>query len=151
MIKVYPLICGLTIALIAENSAATSINTSITVYKSPYCGCCSAWIKHLERHGFSVITHDTENLQVYKQQANLPYGLGSCHTAFVDQYAIEGHVPAQDIQKMLSEKPDFRGLAVPGMPAGSPGMDFSDKKERYQTLGYTIQGQTDVYKIHGIN
>ncbi|AMO54530.1 hypothetical protein GZ77_23500 [Endozoicomonas montiporae] len=120
----------------------------IDVYKSPTCGCCTKWVRHLEDSGFSVVAHNVENLNDYKLKANLPYSLGSCHTAFIDGYAIEGHVPASDIKRLLVEKPSIRGLAVPGMPIGSPGMEFGDRKDPYQTIGYTKDGLTRVFASH---
>ncbi|PWQ92294.1 DUF411 domain-containing protein [Leucothrix pacifica] len=94
----------------------------VTVYKSASCGCCAAWIDHMKDNGFPVEAHDSDNLNQYKIKAKLGPGLGSCHTAFVGDYAIEGHVPADDVKRLLSEKPDISGLTAPGMPMNSPGM-----------------------------
>lgn len=94
----------------------------VTVYKSATCGCCTAWVEHMKNSGFPVETHDADNLNDYKIKAKLGAGLGSCHTAFVDGYAIEGHVPADDVKRLLTEKPDISGLTAPGMPMNSPGM-----------------------------
>ena len=94
----------------------------VTVYKSATCGCCAAWIDHMKDSGFPVEAHDSDNLNEYKIKAKLGAGLGSCHTAFVGDYAIEGHVPADDVKRLLLEKPDISGLTAPGMPMNSPGM-----------------------------
>ena len=94
----------------------------VTVYKSATCGCCAAWIDHMKDNGFPVEAHDADNLNKYKVKAKLGAGLGSCHTAFVGDYAIEGHVPADDVKRLLTEKPDISGLTAPGMPMNSPGM-----------------------------
>ena len=94
----------------------------VTVYKSATCGCCAAWIDHMKDNGFPVEAHDSDNLNEYKIKAKLGAGLGSCHTAFVGGYAVEGHVPANDVKRMLLEKPDISGLTAPGMPMNSPGM-----------------------------
>lgn len=94
----------------------------ITVYKSATCGCCTAWIDHMKDNGFPVEAHDSDDLNKYKIKAKLGAGLGSCHTAFVGDYAIEGHVPADDVKRLLVEKPDISGLTAPGMPMNSPGM-----------------------------
>ena len=94
----------------------------VTVYKSATCGCCAAWIDHMKDSGFTVESHDADNLNQYKVKAKLGAGLGSCHTAFVGDYAIEGHVPADDVKRLLVEKPDISGLTAPGMPMNSPGM-----------------------------
>lgn len=94
----------------------------VTVYKSATCGCCAAWIEHMQDSGFTVKTHNADNLTQYKIKAKLGAGLGSCHTAFVGDYAIEGHVPADDVKRLLAEKPAISGLTAPGMPMNSPGM-----------------------------
>lgn len=120
---------------------------AITVYKTPTCGCCTNWIKHLEANGFEAEVHDLQDLTPIKQQAGLQPELASCHTATVGDYAIEGHVPAADIKRLLEERPQARGLAVPGMPMGSPGMEgpYSDS---YDTLLYTEKGTTTVFQHH---
>ncbi|MEZ5537199.1 MAG: DUF411 domain-containing protein [Thiolinea sp.] len=109
----------------------------VTVYKNATCGCCKDWVSHLERSGFRVEAHDVGNMLEYKQQAKLGAGMGSCHTAFVDGYAVEGHVPAKDIKRMLLEKPDISGLTVPRMPVGSPGMEVEGQPaDAFQVLSY---------------
>ena len=118
---------------------------TIVVYKSATCGCCSDWVKHMEENGFEVKTNNVDRLGEYKEQANVPYGLGSCHTGFIDGYVIEGHVPASDVKRMLTERPKIRGLAVPGMPMGSPGMDYGNKKDAYKVISYTKSGTTAVF------
>ena len=95
----------------------------MTVYKSPTCGCCDKWIEHVQKHGFVVEAHNVRDVRPYKIQGGLPAGMGSCHTAFVGGYLIEGHVPADVIERLLEERPAIAGLAVPGMPMGSPGME----------------------------
>ena len=136
------LFCASTVLLAEERLPG------IHVFKSPTCGCCAKWVKHLEDSGFSVNVKNVDNVSDYKREAHLPYSLGSCHTAFVDGYAIEGHVPASDIKRLLTEKPDIRGLAVPGMPAGSPGMEYGSRKDAYQTISYTIDGVVTVFASH---
>lgn len=136
----------LTVAPLSAFGAETF--STIMVYKSPTCGCCSEWVKHLQESGFKVMSHNVQDVGKYKEKANLPYGMGSCHTAFVDGYAIEGHVPASDIRRMLTEKTDIRGIAVPGMPIGSPGMEYGDRKDAYQTISYTKDGHKSVFASH---
>lgn len=121
---------------------------SIHVYKSPTCGCCTAWIDHLESNGFNVEATDTHNMNRIKIDAGLTRNLASCHTAFVGDYVIEGHVPAEDIHQLIANAPNARGLAVPGMPAGSPGMEMGDRKDHYQVLMFNDQGQTKVFAEH---
>ena len=98
----------------------------ITVYKSPYCGCCKAWIKHVEAAGYTVIVRDKEDMDGIKEILKVPEPAYSCHTAVVEDYIIEGHVPVAEIDRLLQERPKARGLAVPGMPTGSPGMEVPD-------------------------
>ena len=119
--KITTLIAGTILTLNSLASFAADEFPEVTVYKSPTCGCCTGWIKHLEESGFEVTSHNVSDVGEYKQKANLPYGMGSCHTAFVGGYAVEGHVPASDIKRMLTEKPAIRGIAVPGMPVGLTG------------------------------
>ena len=109
----------------------------VTVYKSATCGCCQAWVSHLEQNGFTVEAHDVGNMLEYKQKAKLGAGMGSCHTAFVDGYAVEGHVPAKDLKRLLLQKPAISGLTVPRMPIGSPGMEVPGRPaDAFQVLGY---------------
>ena len=96
----------------------------MTVYKDPNCGCCSNWVKHMEAAGHTVKTVNTEDMDSIKAAFGVPEQLHSCHTAKVDGYVLEGHVPAADVERLLSERPKARGLSVPGMPAGSPGMEM---------------------------
>jgi hypothetical protein len=115
--------------------AAASTAIPATVHKNPWCGCCLAWVAHLERHGFAVTVVDVEDLAPLKQKLGVPVHLASCHTAEIDGYTIEGHVPAEAIHRLLDERPAVAGLAVPGMPAGSPGME-SDMPEAYDVIAF---------------
>jgi hypothetical protein len=126
-------------AQLAANAADT-----VVVYKTPTCGCCSDWVDHVKAHGYTVVTHDLQDLRQVKQQLGVPATTESCHTAVVRGYTVEGHVPADLIQKMLAEKPRFRGIAVPGMPVGSPGME-GPWKQAYDVLSFDEQGRTEVY------
>lgn len=107
----------------------------IEVYKSPACGCCHLWVEHLEASGFQVKAQDTDDVSQIKMIAGVPGHLAACHTALVDGFVIEGHVPAAAIQRLLREQPDIQGLAVPGMPAGSPGMP-DPNPERYDVIAF---------------
>jgi hypothetical protein len=118
----------------------------ITVYKSPTCGCCVAWEEHLEAHGLRVKSVNRTDMQAVKQQQGLPRMLASCHTAVADGYVIEGHVPAKDVVRLLSERPEgVDGLAVPGMPIGSPGMERGDELDPYNVLAFSEDGRTGVF------
>ena len=116
----------------------------ITVYKDPGCDCCVKWVKHLSANGFVVSPNDVQNMDEIKRTMNVPTTLQSCHTAVVGRYVIEGHVPADVIKKFLAEKPSALGLAVPGMPIGSPGMEGA-RAERYNVLAFERNGTTRVY------
>lgn len=130
----------------AETASATASATAsvITVYKDPGCQCCVKWIKHLSTNGFVVMPHDSNDMAEIKKNMRVPDALQSCHTAVVDRYVIEGHVPADVIKKMLAEKPAIQGLAVPGMPMGSPGMEGS-RTDKYDVVAFTTDGKTRVY------
>jgi len=116
----------------------------VTVYKSPTCGCCSKWIDHMKAAGFEVRAVDLEDLTETKQAAGVPIRLRTCHTALVDGYVVEGHVPADLVQRLLKERPKVTGVAVPGMPMGSPGME-GPTKEPYDVLLFTKDGKTTVF------
>lgn len=118
---------------------------NMVVYKDPNCGCCSQWIDHVRKAGFTVDVKDTSDMDSMKSAIGLPAALASCHTAKVGSYIVEGHVPADLIVKLLREKPAARGLAVPGMPVGSPGMEMGNRKDPYDVLLFDAKGKTTVY------
>jgi len=120
----------------------------VTVYKSATCGCCKKWVQHLQTNGFSVRAINVDDVVKYKSANGVPLMLGSCHTAVVDGYVIEGHVPANDIKRLLKERPAVSGLAVPGMPVGSPGMEQGGRKDRYNVISFDKQGRTSVFSSH---
>lgn len=119
--------------------------TDVAVYKNAQCGCCSKWVEHLKSNGFRVSTHDVAALNEIKRAHGVPATLASCHTAIVDGYVVEGHAPADVIQRLLAERPRVKGIAVPGMPIGSPGMEGS-YVQRYDILSFDAQGKTVVYE-----
>jgi len=121
----------------------------VTVYKSPTCGCCGAWIEHLEEDGFVVEANDTVDLATVKAENQVPPQLQSCHTALIGGYVIEGHVPAEDINRLLAERPDVVGLAVPGMPAGSPGMEIDGHPgQPFDVIAFDQSGNVEVFASH---
>ena len=123
----------------------------VEVWKDPNCGCCKDWMAHLEGAGFVVKAHDKGNTAA-RAVLGMPQRLGSCHTAVVQGYVIEGHVPATDIQRLLAEQPQALGLAVPGMPVGSPGMDgevYGGRRDAYQVLLVQKNGSTQVFSRYG--
>jgi hypothetical protein len=119
----------------------------VTVYKSPTCGCCGKWVKHMESSGFKVISKNRKNLDPIKKQFAIKQSFQSCHTAKIGDYVVEGHVPADDIKRMLKEKPAIDGLAVPGMPMGSPGME-GHRKDNYEVLVINKGDVTGVFSKH---
>ena len=121
---------------------------TMTVYKSPFCGCCSYWIDIMKTKGFKIDVIETNEVNNIKQKADLQAGQTSCHTAFVDGYVIEGHVDYSAIKKMLVEKPNILGITVPGMPIGSPGMEQGNTKQAYNILYVNKDGSTGVYEAH---
>jgi len=121
--------------------------TEVEVYKSPSCGCCKNWVQHMRENGFTVKTHEVNDVTPYKIKGGVPPTLASCHTAVVDGYVIEGHVPAQDIKRLLKEHPRVQGLAAPGMPASAPGMDQSSNQP-YDVLSFDKAGKISVYARH---
>lgn len=117
----------------------------IAVYKDPNCGCCGQWVAHLRAAGFSVKVHDATDIVRIKREAGIPDHLQSCHTAMIDGYVIEGHVPAADIERLLSERPAARGLAVPGMPVGSPGMEQGAMRDPYDVILFQEDGTGTIF------
>lgn len=122
----------------------------VVVHKNETCGCCNLWVKHLEAAGFTVEVNNVSNMASIKERVGVPYAMGSCHTGEVEGYFVEGHVPAADIRKLLREKPAAKGLTVPGMPSGSPGMEVpSGKVDAYDVLLVAKDGSTSVFARHG--
>lgn len=121
----------------------------MTVYKTPTCGCCSKWVDHMKAAGFPVEAVDTTHadLQNIKRAHGVPAHAASCHTAVVNGYVVEGHVPAEDVARMLRERPDIRGLAVPGMPMGSPGME-GPISQKYDVIAIGKNGEESVWASH---
>ncbi len=130
--------------LLLSGGPMTANATEVTIYKSSTCGCCKNWVKHMEANGFAVKSVDVTDIRPYKSKYGVTPSLASCHTALIEGYAIEGHVPAADIKRMLRERPAIRGLAVPGMPSGSPGME-QGYKDHYNVFSFDKAGAISVY------
>jgi hypothetical protein len=126
------------------SDAVTASADTIEVWKDPNCGCCKSWVEHMRKHGFTVIAHDTADMTPVKQRNKVGADLASCHTGVIRGYTIEGHVPADLVRKMLDEKPAIAGLAVPGMPMGSPGME-GGRADKYDVIAFTADGGRKVY------
>jgi hypothetical protein len=118
---------------------------SVTVYKSASCGCCANWVEHMRAAGFQIASHDVDDIAVVKRKYSVPADLESCHTAVVGGYVLEGHVPADVVKRLLAERPKVVGVAVPGMPMGSPGMEVPGRKDSYNIISFDQAGQHKVY------
>jgi hypothetical protein len=142
------LLAGLLLAPVVRPGHAAGAAPEVAVWKTPTCGCCGAWVRHLEANGFRTAVTVLEDLAPVKAKHGVPADLASCHTAVVAGYVVEGHVPAGDIKRLLRERPRAAGLVVPGMPAGSPGME-GPVSQRYATLLLAADGSTTVFAFHG--
>ena len=132
-----------------HQAAMAAVNPAlITVWKTPDCGCCKEWVTHLRKNGFEVVTNDIKDTAPMRQKLGLPVKFGSCHTAQMGAYVLEGHVPAQEVRRLLREKPQAVGLAVPGMPVGSPGMEVGNTQDAYDVLLVLSDGSSRVYQSY---
>jgi hypothetical protein len=128
-------------------AAQSTPKPQMTVYKSPTCGCCSKWIAHMQANGFVVKAVDVDDIDAVKREHGVPADATSCHTGIVNGYVVEGHVPADAVQKMLKDKPSIAGIAVPGMPMGSPGMEVpGGQKEAFNVVSFDKAGRIAVYQ-----
>jgi hypothetical protein len=131
----------------AQQGASAPANAEVVMYKNPGCECCEKWAEYMQGSGYSVETVESQNLSAVKAEQGVPRNMGACHTALVGDYVVEGHVPAEDVIRLLREKPDVRGLVVPGMPASSPGMNTA-LNEPFKTFLLKNDGSTEVYAQH---
>lgn len=134
-------------------TALAKAQPTVEVWKTATCGCCHDWVAHMQANGFTVVTHDVSETAKSAKRTSLgiPVQLGSCHTALVNGYALEGHVPASDVHRLLKERPQAAGLSVPGMPIGSPGMDgpaYGGRKDSYATLLVRRDGSSSIFQAH---
>jgi hypothetical protein len=127
---------------------ADSSKNQVRVWKTPNCGCCSEWVTHLRSSGFEVVTYDVNDTGPIRQKLGLAEKYGSCHTGKLGDYSLEGHVPAKEMQRLLREKPTALGLAVPGMPVGSPGMEMGKNRDAYDVLLILKNGSFRVYQSY---
>ena len=139
--------------LTAKTTVATTSSAAlprVVVHKSPSCGCCALWVTHMREAGFSVEVRDTDDLKPIKKRLGVPLGKGSCHTAQVGKLVVEGHVPAEDIKRLLAANDGAKGLVLPGMPAGSPGMETSNGRvDRYTVEKINADGSAAPFSTHG--
>ena len=134
---------GTSLQPVSDMSAADL--PQLVVYKNASCGCCKIWVQHMAKNGFAAKVTDVDNMSPIKERVGVPYGMGSCHTAEVGGYFIEGHVPAEQVLRLLKEKPKAKGLTVPGMPIGSPGMEQGNMQQPYEVHLVNKDGTTSVY------
>lgn len=150
LFKTIAIVLAMSLAACGDSvTTAAKGDNFVEVWKTPTCGCCSEWVEHLKDNGFTVKVNDVDNTDSFRAALGMPQQYGSCHSAKVGGYAIEGHVPAADIQKLLSQKPaDVAGLSVPAMPMGSPGMehpDFPQKRAEYDVLLISKRGDSSTF------
>ncbi|MDB5762947.1 MAG: hypothetical protein JWQ21_1942 [Herminiimonas sp.] len=136
---------GAMLALVPPAGMAYAALPPIEVYKTANCGCCQSWVAHLRSNGFTVKAQDVANLSDYRAKFGVPQALASCHTGVVNGYALEGHVPASEIKRMLAERPEAKGLAVPSMPLGAPGME-GPRSDPFDVLIFQADGSHSVYR-----
>ncbi|MGB6298130.1 MAG: DUF411 domain-containing protein [Rivularia sp. (in: cyanobacteria)] len=130
-----------------ETAPLLSGAKQVTVYRSPYCSCCEGWIEHMQKHGFEIKNDiKTEEMEAIKQEYKVPQQLTSCHTAIIDGYVMEGHVPASDIKRFLARSPKQKGLSVPAMPSGTPGMEMGDKKDPFAVVSFDNNREIKIFK-----
>ena len=138
-------ITAITLLMAAPSMAASSKASEITVYRTPSCSCCGGWIAHLKAQGFQAKEVAISNVDKLKQQHGVPNDLASCHTAVVQGYVIEGHVPAEDIKRLLAQHPKVAGITVPGMPVGTPGMEDGDRRDPFTVFSFDAQGNAQAF------
>ena len=141
------LVAALSAVSLLLGTAPDAGETEVMVYKTPTCGCCSKWVDHLEANGFKVKSKNLADLRPVKRMNGVPLQLSSCHTAIIGGYFVEGHVPAQDVKRLLAERPNIAGIVVPRMPVGSPGME-GPNPEAYSVLAVKKDGSTEVFSRH---
>ena len=138
-----------TALVVSALTALAQAPLTMTVYKSPTCGCCAKWVEHVKKAGFAVTVKDMPNVGEIKFARGVPAELASCHTAVVGDYVVEGHVPAPDVRRLLKERPKVRGIAVGGMPAGSPGMEVpGGRADKYEVVAFLRDGTTRTFARH---
>lgn len=156
LIKLCVLFMCVQLALAGESiwdkpTAAMDKPAEMTVYRSPTCGCCGKWIEHMKKHGFVIKDIQTADMDAVKRRLGVPKELESCHTAVVGGYVIEGHVPAGDVKKAMQSKAAVAGLAAPGMPSGSPGMEMGGRKDSFAVIAFDKSGKTRIFNQYSFS
>ena len=135
-------------ALLPFSGSQAELTKDIVVYKSPDCACCSKWVRYLESEGYKVEAIDTRDVYAWKKKYAVPEKLAACHTAVIGGYVVEGHATDRDIKRMLLTRPEIKGIAIPGMPVGSPGMERGNTMEPYDVMTFDEEGKTEVFVRH---
>jgi len=148
LIFVLPGLLAASVPFSATSVTAAESLPTVEVYKSPSCGCCGSWVEHMQKSGFKVNVHNVNDVTPVRENFGVPQAMASCHTAVVGGYAIEGHVPAADIKRLLRERPKAAGIAVPGMVQGSPGMEQGQGKDAYNVMLFSKGGKSSVFAQH---
>lgn len=138
----------LTVPVEVRGAMAAEVLPPVEAYRNPGCGCCEQWAERMRQAGFSVTMNDDPELARRREKLGVPTDIAGCHTAIVGDYIVEGHVPPKDVKRLLVEKPVARGLSVPGMPAGSPGMESADASESFNVLIFAADGSTEVFATY---
>jgi len=146
--KIFLMILALHFVFGSQAYAGDPHTKDITVYKNPECGCCKKWIKYLKKHNYNVTEKSTRDIYAEKKRLGVPVKLAACHTAVIDGYVVEGHVTTRDITRLLLMRPDVKGIAVPGMPVGTPGMEKGNAREPYNVMTFDDKGNTEVFVKH---
>ena len=128
--------------------ASDDLTKDIVVYKNPNCGCCTKWVRYLEKHDYNVTVKQTRDVYAEKKRLGVPEKLAACHTAIIDGYVVEGHITHRDIKRLLLFRPDVIGIAVPGMPVGTPGMEIGDIKHSHNVMSFDEKGNMEVFSEH---
>jgi hypothetical protein len=137
---------GAALGALVPTPAYAAARKTVTVYKDPSCGCCTKWVEHLRAAGLQPIVHDRVDMDSLKDSLGVPATLRSCHTAVAGRYVIEGHVPAADVKRLMASAPKgIVGIAVPGMPAGSPGMEMGGRADHYDVIAFSMTGETKMF------
>jgi len=146
--KISLIVLILSFCMQSQSFAGNSHSKDITVYKNPSCGCCNKWISYLKDNNFNVIEENTRDVFAIKKRLGVPEKLAACHTAVIDGYVVEGHVTASDIKRLLLLRPEVKGIAVPGMPVGTPGMEKGNSKEPYNVITFDDKGNEKIFVKH---
>jgi len=145
-VRVLGILGAVTVCLVSQTLGGQQAPATVTVYKTATCGCCRNWVEYMRKAGFDVKAQDVEDIATVKATYGVPPELGSCHTSLAGGYVIEGHVPADAVKRLLRERPAVAGIAVPGMPIGSPGMEVGDRRDPFNIVSFDKQGKKSVYE-----